>query len=91
MPSVITDADGQTGIEFLATDDPAVKVSNHAPSSLCETFGHDWELLPFPFTMVFNPATGVHLMNTFRANCRRCPVFALVERCPEVPRASDQG
>lgn len=67
---------------FRATDDPAVKVSTHPPAAMCDVFGHQWHLFPYPLCRVFNPETGVHLMDTYRAICRRCPVTVLVERNP---------
>lgn len=78
MPEVaFTDADG-----FTATDDPQVKVSRHAPHALCDVFGHQWCVLPYPMAMVFNPETGEHLFSTYHTLCHRCPVRVLVERKP---------
>lgn len=76
-PSFV-DSDG-----FAATDDPAVRVSHHDPHALCDVFGHQWYVLPYPMAKVFNPETGVHLFDTYHVLCRRCPVRCLVERRPE--------
>lgn len=81
---------GKDRCEFLATEDPAVRVSAHPPHPLCDVFGHQWHLFPYPMCKVFNPETGVHLMDTYRAICSRCPVTVLVERKPE-PVNNGQG
>jgi hypothetical protein len=81
-PPHFVDSDGTTEGGFRLTDDPEVRVSTHEPHALCQVFGHQWHLFPYPLTMVFNPETGAHLLNTYRAICRRCPVTVLVEKQP---------
>ena len=72
-----TDADG-----FVPTDDPQVRVSHGDPHAICDVFGHQWHVFPYPMCRVFNPETGAHLFDTYHTICKRCNTRVLVERKP---------